>query len=579
MKQFGATRRMVVLWATGLACAAILTVVGLAGLHRPRAQARQLGRQAVPADLALRDTAIADRDAQAVFILGLGTVDPVARGAAISLAQAFGQAADTAWATYLSHALNRPGEAELRNAYVAEATLGRQLGAQLVSMGPTSAQYESLLVSERAASVAEDAALAKLESTIYEPIVRAAGPNINADMSRAATTVLLGFGPLALLFTVVALSLLRRARREEMAFRVEAQSLRAARRHADFDQSLQGALEMTTSEDEIVDVVTQALSIAAPDIPAEMLLADSSHAHFRQVLTTCLEAECGCQVGSPTDCPVATGGHGQVFPDSTALNTCRYLRGRPDKVWAVCVPVNVAGRTIGVIHAQELADHEIPDELSTTFELVARKVGERVGALRVLARTEAQAKTDPLTGLPNRRTLDAKMFDLLAESTPYVVAYADLDHFKDINDSFGHETGDRALRLFARVLRDSVRPRDFVARHGGEEFLVVLPECSLPDARTVAERIRTELGKVLGQATVPPFTVTIGLAASEPNDAFSDVVGRADATMLVAKSLGRDQTLAAPDIPAVADPCTASARIAEDLRHRLVQIDVPVNTL
>lgn len=131
-----------------------------------------------------------------------------------------------------------------------------------------------------------------------------------------------------------------------------------------------------------------------------------------------------------------------------------------------------------------------------------------------------------------------------------VVAFTDLDHFKAINDAHGHDTGDRALRLFARVLRDSIRPRDLLARYGGEEFVAVLPDCSLADARIVAERIRSELARALGHATVPPFTVTIGLATAEPGDGLSDVISNADSAMLCAKSLGRDRVLVAGEIAA-----------------------------
>ena len=135
--------------------------------------------------------------------------------------------------------------------------------------------------------------------------------------------------------------------------------------------------------------------------------------------------------------------------------------------------------------------------------------------LRAFARSETQAHTDPLTGLLNRRSLEARTRDLTDEGLPFVVAYGDLDQFKLLNDVHGHDTGDRALRLFARVLRDSVRPNDIPARYGGEEFVAVLPDCSIDNAVIVIERIRTRLRTALTDGTVPPFTVSFGLAASE----------------------------------------------------------------
>lgn len=197
-----------------------------------------------------------------------------------------------------------------------------------------------------------------------------------------------------------------------------------------------------------------------------------------------------------------------------------------------------------MIHARGQV-RELPrPRLATDLEMIARKTGERIGGLRVLARTEAQAQIDPLSGLPNRRAMEDLARKSLTAETRYAVMFADLDHFKAINDEHGHDVGDRAVRLFSRVLADSIRPGDLVARHGGEEFVAVLPNCSVSDARLVAERIRANLAAALQEATLPRFTVTIGLAAGFPGQALVDVVSKADTAMLRAKEHGRDQVLA-----------------------------------
>ena len=154
-----------------------------------------------------------------------------------------------------------------------------------------------------------------------------------------------------------------------------------------------------------------------------------------------------------------------------------------------------------------------------------------------------------LTGLFNRRSVEAQVRPVIERGAAFVVAFADLDHFKILNDEHGHEMGDRALRLFARVLRDSVRPADIPARFGGEEFVVVLPDCQLADARVVADRVRERLALAVAGSTVPVFTVSIGLAAWEPPEGFIDTVGRADAALLHAKRNGRDQVVASVDVP------------------------------
>ena len=175
----------------------------------------------------------------------------------------------------------------------------------------------------------------------------------------------------------------------------------------------------------------------------------------------------------------------------------------------------------------------------TNCDSSRRKTGERLGVLRVLAAAEEQARSDPLTGLPNRRTLEAQAQHLAKRGQTFVVAFADLDHFKALNDTFGHDAGDRALQVFARVLLDVLRPSDACACYGGEEFVVILPSCALAEATIVADRIRTKLADATKKG--PPFTVSIGLAEANPGDTLSEVIEHADAALLDAKALGRDR--------------------------------------
>jgi diguanylate cyclase (GGDEF)-like protein len=179
------------------------------------------------------------------------------------------------------------------------------------------------------------------------------------------------------------------------------------------------------------------------------------------------------------------------------------------------------------------------------LELTSRRASERIAMLRAFEKSEAQARTDPLTGLWNRRSLENRINDFQREGTPYALAYGDLDHFKILNDTHGHEAGDQALRLFARVLRDTIRPDDITARYGGEEFVVVLPNCSVETASKVLERLRERLALALTTGRVPAFTVSFGLASSVDADTFDEVVACADRALLDAKTNGRNRTVLA----------------------------------
>jgi diguanylate cyclase (GGDEF)-like protein len=128
-----------------------------------------------------------------------------------------------------------------------------------------------------------------------------------------------------------------------------------------------------------------------------------------------------------------------------------------------------------------------------------------------------------------------------------VVAYADLDHFKELNDVFGHDAGDRALRMFAQVLRDALRPSDLACRYGGEEFVIVLPDCRVDESLLVLERVRQRVSLQLISGGVPSFTVSVGVASSDQAEHFDDVVDLADRALLEAKASGRDRVVVAID--------------------------------
>jgi diguanylate cyclase (GGDEF)-like protein len=172
------------------------------------------------------------------------------------------------------------------------------------------------------------------------------------------------------------------------------------------------------------------------------------------------------------------------------------------------------------------------------------------------------ASSDALTGLANRRQLDFALGREVARTVrtkePLSVALIDIDHFKDINDTFGHVAGDEVLREVAGALARSVRDVDLVARYGGEEFAIVLPNCASAGALVVVERVRAAVASVGGVAKV---TVSAGIAtgAGEGTDGDSLIAG-ADEALYESKRAGRDRaTLAFNDLPLVLPPLTGPA--------------------
>lgn len=162
------------------------------------------------------------------------------------------------------------------------------------------------------------------------------------------------------------------------------------------------------------------------------------------------------------------------------------------------------------------------------------------------------AVTDQLTGLHNRRYMDGQLTALVERAgkggEPVCLLAVDIDHFKKINDGFGHDVGDEVLREFAVRLASNVRAVDLPVRHGGEEFLVVMPDTRIEDAHRIAERLRLHVAgspfRVMAGAQALDVTISIGVAASLPGELTPEgLLKRADAAMYDAKAAGRNRVI------------------------------------
>ena len=244
----------------------------------------------------------------------------------------------------------------------------------------------------------------------------------------------------------------QQARRQEvLARRQENQALAQ-----EFESRLANALDMAGGEPEVIDVIERAFTMTLPGSPVELLLADNSRAHLtRMASTSPTGAAPGCSVDSPDHCPAARRAQVQQFAHSDDIDSCPKLRGRPEgPVSSVCVPVSIMGRSVGVIHATAEPHTKLDDDAARDLATLAKLAGTRIGLLRVMADTQLQAATDSLTGLLNRRSFEQQVAKARRDPQLLTLAVGDLDHFKALNDTYGHETGDRALRLFAQVMTD-----------------------------------------------------------------------------------------------------------------------------
>jgi diguanylate cyclase (GGDEF)-like protein len=209
----------------------------------------------------------------------------------------------------------------------------------------------------------------------------------------------------------------------------------------------------------------------------------------------------------------------------------------------VCVPVSTGGRAIGVLHTTTAIEHPSSPTAVARLEAVAAHSGSRIGMLRVMEATHLQAATDPLTGLLNRRSFENRAHSLLRGGTPFALAMGDLDHFKRLNDTHGHDAGDRALRAFSQTMRAALRDDDLICRFGGEEFVILFPRRTAIEAARALARVQEELLVSVARGTTPAFTVSFGVAQSDQSSELDELCRIADAALFRAKREGRNRVV------------------------------------
>jgi diguanylate cyclase (GGDEF)-like protein len=200
-------------------------------------------------------------------------------------------------------------------------------------------------------------------------------------------------------------------------------------------------------------------------------------------------------------------------------------------------------------HAERLLYYGLPLSMVAAAILVALGVADRLREQRAaLTDAERRAQTDPLTGVLNRRSLierlDAACLRARARGLPIALLFIDLDHFKEINDSFGHAAGDACLSAVIAPIQAELRHSDVIGRYGGEEFVVILSSADIAAAHPIAERIRNRVSDVRIEGFGPPIQLTcsIGVATSDTLGVWGEhLIAQADAAVYAAKRSGRNR--------------------------------------
>jgi diguanylate cyclase (GGDEF)-like protein len=256
-------------------------------------------------------------------------------------------------------------------------------------------------------------------------------------------------------------------------------------------------------------------------------------------------------VKGPTNCPAIRSG--RIFRVMSADDPviCPYMPFREGTGGYFCAPLLAAGEPVGALFMEPAAESVVEDAFALA---AADRVALAVANRRVLETAKRQATTDGLTGLHNRHFLSEqlRLLQSLAErhQQPYAVVAIDIDDLKRVNDTFGHEMGDLALRGFANVLRKTTRGSDVGVRTGGDEFLVLLPRGTLSDANVLAERVREALAAQGRAEPHSAITVSSGVASWRPGRTAEQVLEAADGMLYTAKRAGKDRVMSEPPVTA-----------------------------
>ena len=253
----------------------------------------------------------------------------------------------------------------------------------------------------------------------------------------------------------------------------------------------------------------------------------------------------------PSLCRVMRTGHGVVVKDITKEPVCECLRYDMNEGGYACLPLFTGGAAVGTVLTVKKEkgywDNEETGKLLSTYIGLASSALDNV---RLISLTKQASITDALTGMYNRRffveTLEKQMSLAKRHKEPLSLLIADLDHFKKVNDTYGHTAGDRALQQVSMILKDSIRTSDVLCRYGGEEFAIIMSKTEITGALEKADKIRQYVesasfdtmvtGKSLG------ITISIGVASFPENGTeYDTLVDAADGALYKAKRNGRNR--------------------------------------
>lgn len=305
---------------------------------------------------------------------------------------------------------------------------------------------------------------------------------------------------------------------------------------------------------EALDVARRTLSVLLPDAGGTIYLLRESQDHAEAESSWGTHAAPSEGVLQPHDCWGLRRGQAHVVDDLRRGLACSHVHAPMDAAGTrsaaascACLPLDAQGVALGLLYLSAPPGALLPHVAIATA--AAEHLSLALANLRLQQTLRHQSIRDPLTGLYNRRYLEESLRRELARSErrglPLTLMMLDLDHFKALNDRYGHDGGDAVLSAFGRLLQASCREEDIACRYGGEEFTLILPETDGEAAGRRAEQIRAAIAGLRVrhmQQDIGPITVSIGLAVHPLHAGSPELLKRqADEALYRAKHGGRDR--------------------------------------
>ena len=317
-------------------------------------------------------------------------------------------------------------------------------------------------------------------------------------------------------------------------------------------QELTNLLSSANSIDEIKEILTDIARRLFVGFDGALAIIKASR-NQSEIFISWGKTWPGETIYNPSDCWSMRKGEVHVTQDNETGIKCKHFHVKPNSVSTLCIPMIAHGETVGSFHLASKIPSVLTEEIIKIASSVARQTGLTIANLKLQQSMKDQSIRDPLTGLFNRRYLEEALNQEISRAmrhdTSFGVMMIDIDHFKKINDEYGHDVGDTALVEISNLFNQFLRNEDIACRYGGEEFTLIMPNSTAAYFHERASelcRLVSEMNIVYKNNAYINITISIGLASfPDSGDEINSVIKAADTALYQAKQSGRNQVVVA----------------------------------